>query len=240
MKIPADKPRATASKPALPVYHPGPLIDGHETLARAVAALQVADPVAISLMLEVCGPVPLRRSEPGFEGLAAIIISQQVSVASAQAIFARLKGAFSPLTAAQIFDADDASLRACGLSMPKIKALRALATAIETEGLDLAGLGALSAEAAHQTLVAVKGIGPWTADIFLMFCLGHPDAWPAGDLALQESARLALKLKVRPDTRGLEAIGERWRPHRAVAARILWAYYKAAKAGREGIAIAPA
>ncbi len=240
MKLPADKPRSTPSKPASPVYHPGPLIDGHETLALAVAALRVADPVAIPLMLEVCGPVPLRRSEPGFEGLAAIIISQQVSVASAQAIFARLKGAFSPLTAAQIFDSDDASLRGCGLSMPKIIALRALATAIETEGLDLAGLGALSAEAAQQILVAVKGIGPWTADIFLMFCLGHPDAWPAGDLALQESARLALKLEVRPDTRGLEAIGERWRPHRAVAARILWAYYKAAKAGREGIAIAPA
>ena len=96
---------------------------------------------------------------------------------------------------------------------------------------------ALDAEDAHKALVAVKGVGPWTADIFLLFCLGHPDAFPAGDLALQEAAKLALNLKRRPDAARLERIAERWRPWRGVAARMLWAYYRGVKA-RSGMALA--
>ena len=107
------------------------------------------------------------------------------------------------------------------------------------EGLDLAALGSMDAADAHRALVAVSGIGPWTADIFLLFCLGHPDAFPAGDLALQEAARLALGLETRPDARGLEAIAERWRPWRGVASRMLWAYYRHAKQ-RSGMALAGA
>ena len=95
------------------------------------------------------------------------------------------------------------------------------------------------AEEAHRALVAVKGVGPWTADIFLLFCLGHPDAFPAGDLALQEAAKLALELKKRPDAERLERIAERWRPWRGVAARMLWAYYRGAKA-RSGMALTDA
>jgi len=120
-------------------------------------------------------------------------------------------------------------LRACGLSGPKIRALTAVAEAV-AEGLDLSALASLPAAEAHRALVAVKGIGPWTADIFLLFCVGHPDAFPAGDLALQEAARLALGLRHRPDVRKLEKIAERWRPFRGVAARMLWAYYGALKA----------
>ena len=237
MKQPATKARPLRLASVTPVYHAGPLIDGPENLQLAVEALRLADPQSIPAMLNICGAVPLRRSEPGFEGLASIIISQQVSVASANAIFARLKAAFSPLTSEAIYRADDADIRACGLSTPKINALRALATAVDSAKLDLARLANLSASDAHNTLVALKGIGPWTADIFLMFCLGHPDAWPAGDIALQEAAKMILKLDTRPDARALERIGERWRPHRAVAARILWAYYKVAKSGRDGVPV---
>ena len=187
-------------------------------------------------MIAIAGRPPLRRQEPGFAGMVSIIVSQQVSVASAEAIFRRVLANLSPLSAGAMLDADDTALRACGLSGPKMRALRALAVAVEHGGLDLAALGSLDAEAAHQALIAVKGVGPWTADIFLLFCLGHPDAFPSGDLALQEAARLALGLKTRPDARKLEKIAERWRPVRGVAARLLWAYYRVAKQ-RAGIAL---
>ena len=226
------KRRATKGAPKARVaarrYHPGPPIADETALAAAVAGLQALDPATIDAMLAVGGAPPLRRREPGFAGLVAIIVSQQVSVASANAMFARIQAAFSPLDAASVLAADEAKLKACGLSQAKMNALRALAEATAS-GLDLAGLAALDAEAAHQALIAVKGVGPWTADIFLLFCLGHPDAFPAGDLALQEAARLALGLKQRPDARKLEKIAERWRPLRGVAARLLWSYYRGVK-----------
>ena len=216
-----------------PIYRSGALIDGPEALAMALEALRQRDPDCIATMLALSGPPPTRLQTPGLDGLAAIIVSQQVSVASAAAILARLRLRFAPLRAAELLAASDEDLRGCGLSMPKIRTFRALAAAIVHEGLDLAALGSLPAADAHRALVAVKGIGPWTADLFLLSCLGHPDAWPAGDLALQEAAKLALKLEARPDARALEAIGERWRPHRAVAARLLWSYYRVAKTMRE-------
>ena len=169
--------------------------------------------------------------------MAAIIVAQQVSTASATAIFGRLQARIVPLEAAEIAKATDEDLRACGLSNAKIRTLRALAQAIAEDGLDLVGLGGLDAEDAHNALVALKGVGPWTADVFLLFCLGHPDAFPAGDVALQEAAKLALNLKRRPDAERLERIAERWRPLRGVAARMLWAYYRGVKA-RSGMALA--
>jgi DNA-3-methyladenine glycosylase II len=209
-------------------YHPGPPIADEAALAAALAGLQALDPETVRAMLEVGGPPSLRWREPGFAGLVAIIVSQQVSVASANAMVARLQAALSPLDAASVLAADEAKLKACGLSQAKMNALKALAEAT-ANGLDLAGLAALEAEAAHDALIAVKGVGPWTADLFLLFCLGHPDAFPAGDLALQEAARLALGLRNRPDARKLEQIAERWRPLRGVAARLLWAYYRGVK-----------
>ena len=143
------------------------------------------------------------------------------------------------LSQEQIAKATEEDLRACGLSNAKIRTLRALAQAIAEDGLDLVGLGGLDAEDAHNALVAVKGVGPWTADVFLLFCLGHPDAFPAGNVALQEAAKLALNLKRRPDAERLERIAERWRPLRGVAARMLWAYYRGVKA-RSGMALADA
>jgi DNA-3-methyladenine glycosylase II len=223
--------------PAAPVYGSAPLIADEGALTDAMAALLARDPERIGPMLDIAGAPPLRARAPGFSGLVGIIISQQVSVASATAIHGRLEAAFDPLDARTIRFADDAHLRACGLSGPKIRTLRALAEAVDTRTIDLERLGDLPAPDAHAALVAIHGIGPWTADIFLLFCLGHPDAWPVGDIALQEAARIALGLRTRPDARRLERIGERWRPHRGVAARLLWAYYRVVKA-RKGFALA--
>jgi len=226
--------KRAAAPPSRNLYHPGPIIDCAAALEAASARLLALDPEVVGRLLAVGGPPPLRRREPSFAGLAAIIVSQQVSVASADAIFRRLETELAPLGAASVVAADDAALKRCGLSQPKMRALRALAEAT-AGGLDLEALGALEARQAHDALIAVTGIGPWTADLFLLFCLGHPDAFPAGDLALQEAARIALGLARRPDARRLERIAERWRPLRGVAARMLWAYYRAVKQ-REGVA----
>jgi DNA-3-methyladenine glycosylase II len=227
---PARRPKAAI------LYHPGPLIDGEAALADAVGRLLALDPEIVGKLMEVGGPTPLRLQEPGFAGMARIIVAQQVSTASANAIFKRVETLLAPLSAQTILDADDAKLRACGLSMPKMRGLRALAHAVAKDGLDLLGLGALVAEDAHRALVAVKGVGPWTADVYLLFSLGHPDAFPAGDLALQEAAKIVLGLEKRPDARRLEEIADRWRPLRGVAARMLWAYYRNARQ-RVGMAL---
>jgi DNA-3-methyladenine glycosylase II len=233
---PRPPPARKAPRPkAAILYHPGPLIDSEAAVAEATARLLALDPEIVARLIAIGGATPLRRQEPGFAGLVRIIVSQQVSTASANAIFKRVETILAPLSARTVLAADDEKMRACGLSMPKIRAFRAVAQAV-AEGLDLTGLGALAAEEAHRALVAVKGIGPWTADVFLLFCLGHPDAFPAGDIALQEAAKLALGLKQRPDARKLEEIAERWRPLRGIAARMLWAYYRAARQ-RVGIAL---
>lgn len=237
-KVAPKRRRRRVAKKIARVYAPGPAILAEETLAAALAALREIDPVCIGAMLDAAGSPPLRRREPGFPGLAWIVVGQQVSTASANAIYARLNAGFPGLAPEAIVAATDAELRACGLSAPKMKTLRAIADALMTGALDLRRLEAATAEDAHAELCAVHGIGPWTADIFLLFCLGHPDAWPAGDLALQEAARMALDLRKRPDTKKLEQIGERWRPHRGVAARLLWAYYRVMKDGRAGMALA--
>jgi DNA-3-methyladenine glycosylase II len=121
----------------------------------------------------------------------------------------------------------DLDLRNCGLSAAKVDTLRAVAAAI-AGGLDLAALAISPATDAHECLIAIKGIGPWTADTYLLFC-GHPDVWPAADVALQEAVKIALALKTRPSAKELVAIAERWRPYRAIAARLFWAYYRMAK-----------
>jgi DNA-3-methyladenine glycosylase II len=170
------------------------------------------------------GDPPLRRQAAGLPGLARIIIGQQVSTASAAAIWARFEAMVRPLTAAYLLTLDDAGFRAPGLSSPKIRTLRAVASAIE-DGLDLDGLAHVPAVAARETLLSVKGIGPWSADIYLMFCLGHADVFAPGDLALQVATSEALRLPARPTASEMAVIAERWAPWRAVAARLLWAFY---------------
>ena len=207
-------------------------------LEAALDLLVVADP-RFAALTKITGRPPLRRRPDGYAGLAAIICAQQLSTASAGAIWGRLAAAFEPLDAAAIATARPARLARLGLSAPKIRTLKAIARAVGGGDLALAGLGELAAEEAHAALTAIHGIGPWTADIYLLSCLGHADAWPAGDLALQEAARLAFALPERPDAKAMLALAEPWRPYRSVAARVLWTYYRAAK-GRDGAPLQPA
>ena len=198
----------------------------------ALAALGKSDPRFVALIASAGRP-PLRRRPDGFAGLAATIVAQQLSTASANAIWGRIATAFDPLEPTAIMRARPARLARLGLSAPKIRALKEIARAIARGQLALATLGDLTAEDAHAALTAIHGIGPWTADIYLLSCLGHADAWPAGDLALQEAARLAFGLRARPVAKEMVALAEPWRPWRSVAARVLWTYYRAVK-GREG------
>jgi DNA-3-methyladenine glycosylase II len=188
--------------------------------------------------LAVAGKPPLRRRPDGFAGLVQIVVSQQLSTASARAIWERLTAALDPLDHTTVLRARTAKLARAGLSGPKIRTLKAVAKAIDRGEIDLASLADRPADEAHAALTALHGIGPWTADIYLLFCLGHADAWPAGDLALQEAARLLLALPQRPTTRDMAPLAEPWRPWRGAAACMLWTYYRAAKQ-RDGAPIAP-
>ncbi len=183
---------------------------------------------------DAAGHPPLRRRAGGFDGLVRIVNGQQLSVASANAIHARLEAALAPLTAATILAAPEETLRACGLSRPKVKTVRAIAAAVET-GLDLDHLADLPEEEAIARLTSISGIGPWTAEIYLMFCVGHADVFASGDLALQLAAQWLMRLDKRPGAREMAEIAERWKPHRAVAARLLWAYYAAVR--KQGLAV---
>ena len=210
---------------------PPSAIRSAEALEEAFSLLRAADPELVDRLVAVAGPPPLRARAAGLPGLAWIVVSQQVSTASAEAIHRRVIARFPDLNAGALLAASDEDLAACGLSRPKQRTLRAVAQAAIDGALDFDALEGMSADEAHAALVAIKGVGPWTADIYLLFCLGHPDAWPAGDLALQEAARMALRLRARPDPPRLTKIAARWRPVRGVAARLLWAWYGAVKKG---------
>ena len=205
-------------------------------LDHAIARLIDADP-RFGPVLARAGRPPLRRRADGFAGLASIVVSQQLSTASAKAIWERLDQAFDPLDHTAMLRARTAKLARVGLSTPKIRALKAIAKAIDRGDLDLPALVDQPADEAHAALTAVHGIGPWTADIYLLFCLGHADAWPAGDLALQEATRLVLALKTRPTVKEMGPLAEAWRPWRGAAACMLWTYYRTAKQ-RDGAPIA--
>lgn len=193
---------------------------GVKALRRRCAIMRAANDAA--------GHPPLRRRAGGFDGLVRIVNGQQLSVASANAIHARLEVALAPLTAAAVRAAPEETLRDCGLSRAKIKTVRAIAAAVDA-GLDLDRLAELPAEEAIAHLTGISGIGPWTAEIYLMFCVGHGDVFAAGDLALQLATQWLMRLEKRPGAREMAQIAERWKPHRAVAARLLWAYYAAVR-----------
>ena len=184
-------------------------------------------------VIRTAGDVGLRRRPPGLPGLARIVVGQQLSVASASAIWSRFEAAFPEMTAEAIGRARPARFQKAGVSAPKIRTLKAIAAACR-DGLDLEALADAPAEEAHARLCAVSGIGPWTADIYLLFCLGHPDVFPVGDLALRNAVADAFDLEppVAPDE--LAAIAETWSPWRSVAAFLFWAYYGARRA-RTGV-----
>jgi DNA-3-methyladenine glycosylase II len=183
---------------------------------------------------DAAGQPPLRRDVSGFEGLARIIVGQQVSVASAAAIWGRFQTVVQPIGAGQVLLLTDENFRTAGLSRPKIRTLRAVAEAVSSGALDLDDFSLKADEQIRDALMAVSGIGPWTADVFLLFCLGRADAFAAGDLALQIAAQHAFELGERPDAVELVELAERWRPWRGVAARLLWAYYRTVKSAKSG------
>lgn len=197
-------------------------------LARGTAHLAAVCPVW-ARVLPSLGPLPMRLRPDGFPAILSAIVSQQLSVSAADSILTRLRAAGLD-TAAAIAAASDDALRGCGLSGPKIRYLRGIAMAEP----DWTALRNLPDDEVAQTLVALPGIGRWTADIYLQFALGRPDAFAVGDLALQEAARLLYELPARPGPAALAALAEPWRPWRSVAAQALWAYYHVVKA-RKGI-----
>ena len=213
----------TASSP------PMRIVASLDDVAEGAAWLARAEP-RFAAALRVTGPLPLRRRRDGFAAVQAAIISQQVSVAAARAISARCKAA-GVTGPRKVMWASDEELRACGLSRQKVRYLRELAAA----RIDWTALRDAPTEEVVATLVAVPGIGRWTAEIYAMFSLGHADVFAPADLALQESARLLFELPARPTERALREMAAAWSPWRAVAARLLWSYYHVVKS-REGIA----
>jgi DNA-3-methyladenine glycosylase II len=203
-----------------------------EDVKRGLDELVAIDPY-LEKIRGLAGEVPLRLSEPGFRSLASIVISQQVSRASADAIFGRLVRLVDPLTPRAVLAADERVFREAGLSRPKQRGLVAVAQAV-ADGLDLHRLCTLEAQEAMALLTAVPGIGPWTAEVYLLFAAGHPDIFPARDVALQTAVGHALGIEPRPPEKALIAIAESWSPWRGIAARLFWAYYRELK-GREAV-----
>src|SRR6266567_5552601 len=202
-------------------------------LESAIHALLEQDP-RLKPIFQLAGMPALRRRDPGFAGLAAIVCGQQVSTASAAAIWGRVSAAFEPFHHDTLRKARAGRLGRLGLSAAKIKTLKNLAREIASERLNLEVLANEDADAAHNTLTSLHGIGPWTADVYLLFCLGHGDAWPAGDLAVQEAIRSGLRLKERPTAKEMAPLAEPWRPLRGAAAHLWWSYYRVLKK-REGV-----
>jgi DNA-3-methyladenine glycosylase II len=214
-------------------------LNSQADLDDAIKALVKKDP-RLKPVLKMAGMPALRRREPGFAGLAAIVCGQQLSVASAAAIWGRVSTAFDPFHHDSVRKARTDRLGRLGLSAAKIKTLKALARELCAERLNLEALADEDADVAHAKLTALHGIGPWTADIYLLFCLGHGDAWPAGDLAVQEAMRIGLDLAARPTVKQMAPLAEPWRPLRGAAAHLWWAYYHAVKKRAGVIAGKPA
>lgn len=219
--------------------HSSPLgtgrLDSADALARQLDALIALDP-RLAEVSERAGPFEIRRTEAGFAGLARAICGQQLSTASASAIwlrFAALEGALQPEGYLAL---DEATVRGAGFSLSKFTTLRGVAEAMLDGRLDPAALAALPAEQAVAALSTLKGIGPWTAEIYLMFAEAHPDIFPAGDLALQQAVAWAFGLDARPRIKNLIDMASAWSPHRSTAALLFWRYYRAV-GKREGLLI---
>lgn len=193
-------------------------------IETGLEALLALDP-RLSRIAAKAGSVPLRLRAPGFEGLAEIIVSQQVSKTSAAAMYSRLLKLVAPLSAANLISLGNTPMIDAGLSRAKQSTLMLVARAIETDSLDLEALCLMPVVEAQDQLTAIKGIGPWTAEVFLLFCAGHRDIFPAGDVALQHAVGIGLGLPHRPTEKEVRKLAEIWSPWRGIAARLFWAYY---------------
>ena len=199
-------------------------IQSQDNLQAGVDAFVSAFP-QMQPMVDALPEIPLRARAPGFEGLAEIITAQQVSKASAQAIFERTKALIDPFTPNSVLNAGNDPLIDAGQSRAKQVALIGLAKAVVEDGLDLEGLCDLDADDAIARLTALKGIGPWSAEVYLLFCAGHTDIFPAGDVALQHVVGEVCGLPNKPDTKLTRSLATKWAPLRGIAARIFYAHY---------------
>ena len=211
------------------------IIETDKDIADGLHALVRRDP-RLKPIVKAAGPIPLRRRVAGYEGLARIVVGQQLSIASADAIWARFAGKFPHFDPARISRARDVTMKSIGLSGAKIRSLRAIAAA-QRDGLDFHALATIPGEEAHGRLTEIHGVGPWTADIYLLFCLGHADIFPAGDLALKNAVAAGLALRERPETDELAAMATIWSPWRGVAARLFWAYYRTLRGNKETVPV---
>lgn len=210
-----------------------PRIDSAETIAAHIEVLVGIDP-RLAAVRDFAGPVQPRINPPGFAGMAKVITGQQLSVSSAAAIWGRfqqLPGALDPVTYLAL---SETAVRATGFSGGKFRTVRVIAEAMVAGALDFTHLETLPADEAVRYLVAHKGIGPWTAEVYLMFCAGHPDVFPAGDLAILKAVHQGLGLDARPSIRDMIGIAAGWTPHRSAAALLFWRYF-AVMRDREGL-----
>lgn len=208
---------------------PAAKADTRKRTAQAVAQLCAREP-KFAAAYQAVGFITDRRRPADFQNLCRIVIEQQISVAAAQTIWGRLEAAVQGrangvFTAERLLKLSEARLRTCGLSGPKVRYVRNMAQAVKSGAIDFDLLPKLDDHAAMAMLTAVTGIGRWTAEIFLMFALDREDIWPAHDVALQEAVKRLFGLKARPDVKKMDRMAENWRPHRGVAARMLWRYY---------------
>ncbi|MGE0718406.1 MAG: DNA-3-methyladenine glycosylase, partial [Alphaproteobacteria bacterium] len=194
-------------------------------IAGGLAALQASEPAFAALVAAAGLPAP-RREPAGFATLLRIIVAQQVSTSAAAAIWGRLVAALAPLSPETLAVATDETLRGAGLSRPKVAYARDLAARMIAREVDLRRLARLDDEAAIAMLVAIKGIGRWSAEVYLLFAHGRPDIWPADDLAVQAAFQHLRGLDARPLAKALRDHGEAFRPHRSAAALLLWHYYR--------------
>jgi DNA-3-methyladenine glycosylase II len=193
-------------------------------LDDAVNALMAADARLHPMLARTGRPKFVPRRRHGFEALLSIVMSQQLSAAAADTIFARVKAKVVPFDPETLLATDAATLRACGLSAPKQKHMKSIATALLDGSLDLQRVRRLDDDAARAHLTAIKGIGPWTADVYLMASLGRADIWPVGDVALQASIARVLGMRKRPNEKSMEKLSRIWRPWRTVVARLFWTH----------------
>jgi DNA-3-methyladenine glycosylase II len=199
-----------------------------EQLAKAVRSLCRKDK-RFSAVVKQHGLPSLRASAGGLEAILQMVTEQFLSLAAAAAIWKRLHGRLQPHHPTIILDCPQEELVALGLSRAKAKSFHGLAQAVASGVLDFEALEAMDDATAHKTLVALPGIGPWTADIYLLSVLLRSDAWPWGDVALQAAAQNLFDLQERPDKLAMLALGQKFQPYRAVAARLLWAHYRGMK-----------
>ncbi|MDX0429110.1 DNA-3-methyladenine glycosylase 2 family protein [Sinorhizobium medicae] len=213
------------------------IIRTHEDIEAGIAGLVLLD-ARLEHVVGKAGPVPLRRTDPGYRGLANIIVSQMVSKASAAAIWKRMESLLGEITADAVLALDDDDCRRLGLSRAKADTLRRTAAAAVAGEIDLHAICDVRAPAAIHELTAIKGIGRWTAEVYLLFCAGHPDVFPAGDVALQNAIGHALGFELRPTASEVDSLAAAWSPWRSVAARLFWAYY-AQEMRRDALPVVP-